>query len=105
MLIEQAGFPSLSISGAAVTAAAMGLPDHSFLGADELALLVSRITSVTRIPLLVDCGAQLLFVNGIETAAQMEEIVSARLGVPLKFNNTIKRAGTQYTASRIPESI
>lgn len=188
LLIEQAGFPSISVSGAAVTAAAMGLPDHSFLGADELSQLVCRITSLTHIPLLVDCesgfgnlltarrtanlmekvgaacvcfqdkqidqtllspqrmagllkgisdarrsghmmlmartdaldtegmkrtidrckryvdgGAELLFINGIETPEQMDQISSVRLGVPLKFNNTIKKSGAQYSAQELYE--
>lgn len=186
LLVEQAGFPSVSISGAAVTAAAMGLPDRSFLGAEELAQLVNRITSVVRIPVFVDCesgfgsvltairtaalmeklgaacvcfqdkqtdrtlldprrmagllkgasearrgggmmlmartdalateglertvercrryvdsGAELLFVNGLETPLQMEQIARAGLGVPLKFNNTIKKNGSQYSAQEL----
>lgn len=45
LLVEMAGFSCVSISGAAVTAALMGLPDRGFLGLEDMARLVAQIMS------------------------------------------------------------
>ena len=54
LLIEKAGFETISISGAAVTAGHLGLPDKSFLGLTDMLQLTSSILSAVDIPVLVD---------------------------------------------------
>lgn len=53
LLAKRAGFRSLYVSGAAVTAA-MGLPDLGVIGLDELCHHVRSIYRATQLPLIVD---------------------------------------------------
>ena len=53
LLAKRAGFRSLYVSGAAVTAA-MGLPDLGVIGLDELCFHVRSIYRSTQLPLIVD---------------------------------------------------
>lgn len=53
LLAKRAGFRSLYVSGAAVTAA-MGLPDLGVIGLDELCYHVRSIYRATQLPLIVD---------------------------------------------------
>ena len=55
LLVEEAGFECVSISGAAVTAAQKGLPDKSFLNRTDLLQLLTQIRPIIQIPILVDC--------------------------------------------------
>lgn len=189
LLIQQAGFSCASISGAAVTASMLGLPDYGFVGLEEMTRLVQQITLICDIPILVDCesgygnaltalramqsmqkagaacvcfqdekkhdgtlmsssemqgmlhaaidgraegdtllmartdalasagidealrraqayieaGADLIFIDGIQSPSDFEAVFNARLGVPLKYNNAIKQNGEQYTAQQLSE--
>jgi methylisocitrate lyase len=53
LLARDAGFESLYVSGAAVTAS-MGLPDLGILSMEELCHVVRSIARTTRLPLIVD---------------------------------------------------
>lgn len=57
LLAQKTGFKCVSVSGAAATAAMLGLPDKAFLGLDDMAQLTARITGAVDIPVLVDCDA------------------------------------------------
>jgi 2-methylisocitrate lyase-like PEP mutase family enzyme len=54
-LVEQAGFEVVSVSGAAVTASILGLPDLGLLGMSELLGQVRQIVRSVSIPVTVDC--------------------------------------------------
>jgi 2-methylisocitrate lyase-like PEP mutase family enzyme len=54
-LVEQAGFEVVSVSGAAVTASILGLPDLGLLGMSELLGQVRQILRSVNIPVTVDC--------------------------------------------------
>lgn len=72
ILAENAGFPAIYLSGSGV-AGMMGLPDLSVTDLGEVALEASRITSISTLPLVVDCdtgfGEQL---NVTRTIRMME---------------------------------
>ena len=53
-LVEQAGFAAIGLSGNAVSAAYLGLPDMGFLNLSDMANVARRIAAVVDIPLLVD---------------------------------------------------
>ena len=57
LLIQQEQFQCASISGAAVTASLLGLPDYGFFGLQEMFNVVAQITSVCDLPVLVDCDS------------------------------------------------
>jgi 2-methylisocitrate lyase-like PEP mutase family enzyme len=54
LLIEQAGFPAVYLSGFALSAMSLGAPDVGLIGLDDVATAVRRITSVVKLPLVAD---------------------------------------------------
>lgn len=54
ILAENAGFRALYLSGAGVANASYGVPDLGLTALDDVLIDVRRITSATRLPLLVD---------------------------------------------------
>lgn len=53
-LVEQAGFEMIGLSGNAVAASYLGLPDMGFLNLSDMANVARRIASAVKIPVLVD---------------------------------------------------
>src|SRR4029434_7322728 len=53
-LVQQAGFRSLSISGSAVAAAYLGMPDIGFLNLSDMVGVARRIAAAVEIPVMVD---------------------------------------------------
>jgi 2-methylisocitrate lyase-like PEP mutase family enzyme len=53
-LVQQAGFRSISISGSAVAAAYLGMPDMGFLNLSDMVGVARRIAAAVEIPVLVD---------------------------------------------------
>jgi 2,3-dimethylmalate lyase len=53
-LVEQAGFPLIDLSGNAVSASYLGLPDMGFLNLSDMANVARRICAAVKIPVLVD---------------------------------------------------
>ena len=53
-LIEQAGFPAAYLSGFALSATSLGVPDLGLIGLDDVVGAVRRITAVVGIPLIAD---------------------------------------------------
>lgn len=187
VLIEQGGFDVVSISGAAVTASLLGLPDKSFLGLSDIFQTTLRIAQAVRIPIIVDCedgygtalhviravremerigvaclciqdkdprtgtlvsrkeiegklqaaldtrkeilvmartdafsaqgfeeavararmfaaqGADIVFVDGLKEREDLLRLRDADIGVPLKYNNTIKSNGRQWSSAELYE--
>ncbi|MGH8403238.1 MAG: isocitrate lyase/phosphoenolpyruvate mutase family protein, partial [Gammaproteobacteria bacterium] len=54
LLAERAGFKALYLSGAGVANASFGLPDLGITSLNDVCEDIRRITSATRLPLLVD---------------------------------------------------
>lgn len=85
-LVEQAGFAAGFVSGAAVTMAALGLPDLGYITGDQICEVVRAMRGVSELPLIVDgdtgFGNALTlrrFVRGLEasgaSAVQVEDQV------------------------------
>ncbi|MFV2198559.1 isocitrate lyase/PEP mutase family protein [Nocardiopsis sp. LOL_012] len=53
-LVEEAGFPVAHVSGAAVSAVALGQPDLGFVGATDMVQALSRISAAASVPLIAD---------------------------------------------------
>ncbi len=53
-LVEQAGFELIGLSGNAVSASYLGLPDMGFLNLSDMANVARRIAAAVTIPVLVD---------------------------------------------------
>ncbi|WP_150241096.1 isocitrate lyase/PEP mutase family protein [Nocardiopsis quinghaiensis] len=56
-LVEEAGFRVAHVSGAAVSAVSLGLPDLGFVGATDMVEAVSRISAAASVPLIADADA------------------------------------------------
>lgn len=56
-LVEEAGFEVAHLSGAAVSAVALGLPDLGFVGATDMVQALHRIFEAVSVPLIVDADA------------------------------------------------
>ena len=54
MLVEQAGFQAAYLSGFALSAGSLGVPDLGLLGLDDVATAVRRITARVAIPVIAD---------------------------------------------------
>ena len=54
LLIEQAGFPAAYLSGFALSATLLGVPDLGLISLDDIAGAVRRITAAVTIPLIAD---------------------------------------------------
>ena len=54
LLIERAGFGAAYLSGFALSATALGVPDLGLIGLDDVAGAVRRITSVVQVPVIAD---------------------------------------------------
>ncbi len=53
-LVEQAGFPAAYLSGFALSAASLGVPDLGLIGLDDVAGAVRRVTAVVAVPVIAD---------------------------------------------------
>jgi 2-methylisocitrate lyase-like PEP mutase family enzyme len=53
-VIEAAGFEAIYVTGAGIANTELGLPDIGLTSATEIANVVSRISDITRLPLIVD---------------------------------------------------
>ena len=56
-LVQEAGFEVAHLSGAAVSAVALGLPDLGFVGATDMVQALHRIFETVSVPLIVDADA------------------------------------------------
>lgn len=54
LLIDRAGFGAIYLSGFALSATSLGVPDLGLIGLDDVAGAVRRITSVVRLPVIAD---------------------------------------------------
>lgn len=54
LLIEQAGFDAIYLSGASVAYTQLGQPDIGLLGLDQMLAVVARVCDRVRIPVIVD---------------------------------------------------
>ena len=57
LLVEQAGFPAVFLSGASVSYARLGRPDAGMVTSTELAEICARIADRVSIPILVDADS------------------------------------------------
>jgi len=54
LVVERAGFEMLFVGGFGASASMLGLPDLNFLGAEEMADLVRRMTARVAVPVIAD---------------------------------------------------
>lgn len=92
MQAEQAGFKAIYLSGAGVANASYGLPDLGMTGLTDVLEDARRITSVTKLPLLVDIDTGWGHAFNIQRAIR-EMIRAGVSGVHIEDQVLAKRCG------------
>jgi carboxyvinyl-carboxyphosphonate phosphorylmutase len=81
-LIEKAGFPAVYVSGAAVSASFLGVPDVGLLTFSEMLTHAQRIVQAVRIPVIVDADTGYgNAINVIRTVREFEQIGAAAIHI------------------------
>ncbi len=91
-LLEEAGFPAITVSGAGVSVARLGLPDLGFAGLRDMADTVRAITRAVDVPVLADADTG--FGNALSAINTLHELTAAgAAGMHLEDQTFPKRCG------------
>lgn len=102
-LIEEAGFPAVYVSGAAVSASLLGAPDVGLLTLSEMLAHAQRIVHAVRLPVIVDADTGYgNAINVIRTVREFERIGVA--AIHLEDQTFPKRCGHLEGKHVIPMS-
>jgi 2-methylisocitrate lyase-like PEP mutase family enzyme len=96
-LVEQAGFPLIGLSGNAVSASYLGLPDMGFLNLSDTVDVARRIAAAVSLPVLVDCDTGYGNAMGVQrTVREFEQAGVA--GIIIEDQIDYKKCGMIETA-------
>ena len=91
-LVEQAGFKSISISGSAVSAAYLGMPDMGFLNLSDMVSVARRIAAAVKIPIMVDADTG--YGNAMSVVRTVRELEQAGVaGIIIEDQIDYKKCG------------
>lgn len=91
-VVQRAGFPSLFLSGAGVSASAIGMPDLGLVSMDELVSTARRVVAQARVPVMVDADTG--FGNELNVTRTIRELADAGVAaVMLEDQVSPKRCG------------
>lgn len=91
-LVQEAGFATAHVSGAAVSAVALGLPDLGFVGATDMVDALARIASAVDLPLIADADAG--YGGPVQTARTVRRYAAAgAAGLHIEDQVLPKRCG------------
>lgn len=91
-VLESAGFPALFLSGAGVSASAVGLPDLGLVSMDELVTVARRVVAQSGVPVFVDADTG--FGNELNVTRTVRALADAGVaGIMLEDQVAPKRCG------------
>src|SRR4030095_14954845 len=91
-LVQQAGFRSISISGSAVAAAYLGMPDMGFLNLSDMVGVARRIGAAVEIPVMVDADTG--YGNAMSVVRTVRELEEAGVaGIIIEDQIDYKKGG------------
>jgi 2-methylisocitrate lyase-like PEP mutase family enzyme len=91
-VLERAGFPTLFVSGAGLSASVLGMPDLGLLSLEEVVRAGRAIASRTELPVVVDADTG--FGNELNVTRLIQELVAGGVaGVMLEDQVSPKRCG------------
>jgi 2-methylisocitrate lyase-like PEP mutase family enzyme len=91
-LVQQAGFSSISVSGSAVAASYLGMPDMGFLNLSDMAAVVRRMTAAVEIPVVVDADTG--YGNAMSVVRTVRELEQAgAAGIIIEDQIDYKKCG------------
>jgi methylisocitrate lyase len=92
LMAERSGFRAIYLSGAGIANATFGLPDLGMTSMTEVAGEISRITSATQLPLLVDADTG--WGNALNIARTVKSFITAgAAGLHIEDQEFAKRCG------------
>jgi methylisocitrate lyase len=92
MLVQQAGFRSISVSGNAVAASYLGMPDMGFLNLSDMVAVVRRIAAAVEIPVIVDADTG--YGNAMSVVRTVRELEQAgAAGIIIEDQVDYKKCG------------
>ena len=95
-LVEQAGFEMIGLSGNAVAASYLGLPDMGFLNLSDMVNVARRIAAAVTIPVLVDADTGYGNAMGVQrTVRELEQAGAA--GIIIEDQIDYKKCGMIQT--------
>jgi len=96
-LVEQAGFSMIGLSGNAVAASYLGMPDMGFLNLSDTANVARRIAAAVSIPVIVDCDTG--YGNAMAVQRTVREFEQAGVaGIIIEDQIDYKKCGMIKTA-------
>ena len=96
-LVEQAGFSMIGLSGNAVAASYLGMPDMGFLNLSDTTNVARRIAAAVSIPVLVDCDTG--YGNAMAVQRTVREFEQAGVaGIIIEDQIEYKKCGMIETA-------
>jgi len=102
MMAEHIGFQALYLSGAGIANASYGLPDLGITTLQDCLEDVRRISSVTKLPLLVDADTG--FGGAFQIARMMQEMHRAgAAGIHIEDQVAAKRCGHRPNKAIVPQ--
>lgn len=91
-LVQQAGFRSISVSGNAVAASYLGMPDMGFLNLSDMVAVVRRISAAVDIPVMVDADTG--YGNAMSVVRTVRELEQAgAAGIIIEDQVDYKKCG------------
>ncbi len=92
LMAEQAGYRAIYLSGAGVANASYGVPDLGITTINDVATDIRRITSATKVPLLVDADTG--WGHGLNIARMVREFTAAgAAAIHIEDQEAAKRCG------------
>ena len=96
-LVQQAGFRSISISGNAVAAAYLGMPDMGFLNLSDMVGVARRIAAAVELPVMVDADTG--YGNAMSVVRTVRELEQAGVaGIIIEDQIDYKKCGMIETS-------
>lgn len=100
-LVEQAGFPLTFVSGYAVAATQLGLPDFGYLTQTEMVATAKRVCGAVKIPVIIDADTG--YGNSLNVIRTVHELIDAgAAGMFLEDQVWPKRCGHMKGKRVIP---
>lgn len=91
-LAEQAGFPALQCSGAAISAVHLGRPDYSMVSLEDMVTVTGRIARTVSVPIMADADTG--FGNAVNVHYTVQALETAgAAGLNLEDQVSPKRCG------------
>jgi len=100
-LVEQAGFKIVGLSGNAIAAAYLGMPDMGFLNLGDMVNVARRVATAVNIPILVDADTGYgNAMSVLRTVRELEQAGAAGIIIEDQIDYIESRISNGYMATQ-----